>query len=353
MALWLLKQVDPCFSYTPYTGYSGYYWQELITPPRHFEESLWWVNSFYYVPQPYDLLCAWLIFKWIRWPSWNVKRYDFDAETGELKNIYDPPGGMFDYIDTIEVGGYGTHYASFNSTLKIKEVSWETRAPVSGGFETDLGVWAHNPIVNRQDGLLGFTSSWHFEVWDYLTKQRLWWVRLPTQAQDGGWENRERCWLTLTNGQVVKINYKYHRVELMSSVQGPLPDDVGYFCAFDQLRGRLAIFRHRPDAVDGACQCRLEFYRPIPKVAILTDPVPIRSPRVGKTVPFISHLAGDAGEGLGSYLVEASLLAPAQGQVLSPTNLTGQEGQTTVHYRAPTSTGTDTLQVETEVTEAD
>ena len=159
-------------------------------------------------------------------------------------------------------------------------------------------------------------------------------------------------WLVTQDGLIAKANYRLGRWEMLSTVQDPAPDALNYLCAFDAKRNRLAIFRQRPDAADGACQCQIEFYRPLCRVGRLTDPVPVSPLRAGTKVHLVAHLVGDSGEGIGGYLVNGELLDPAQGTLLTPVAGTELCGAVTFKYQAPAAVE-DTLKISATIVDGD
>ena len=58
---------------------------KLVTCPRHYKQGNSNLSHFYYDPGA-DLLRAIIVYSTTYWPSWDVQRLDFSAETGEWVN---------------------------------------------------------------------------------------------------------------------------------------------------------------------------------------------------------------------------------------------------------------------------
>lgn len=215
---------------------------------------------------------------------------------------------------------------------------------------------AHS-LVNREDGIvmLSMPGSAEMHFWDINSTPHVYIGKMtaPGVLADVCYEDRQRMWIVTRDGYLQKINYHLMRTELLTEVQERSPEDIHYLIAWDSKRFRLAIFRQRPDAADGSCASFIEFYRPLPKIDLLTDPVPIRPLRYGKHIPFSFHLVGTAGEGISPYMVEAALAAPADGHLERASMGTGQYGIGGVEYVAPDKTCVETLQLKATYTDGD
>ncbi|RJR45465.1 MAG: hypothetical protein C4567_03155 [Deltaproteobacteria bacterium] len=359
MALYPISVKAPCLTYhlwdgvAPFIHYNDY----LVTPPRVYDESLNSLGHFFYDPGT-DKLVGFATFSIYHWPGWAVYRYEWDPVTGAF--LGRSPASIFAmaWANHAGPGSYGAIYTTWRSCYAISEVKSSTLTHASGMWE--INPWTWNPqrifnfaVVNRENKIIAGVGSWYLETWDisgtpFLKGQ----LRLPQPLGYLAYEDRKHCWAITKNGLIAKANYQIPRWEMLSSVQDPSPDAVNYLCAFDTKRKRLAVFRQRPDAEDGACQCQLEFYYPLYRVAGLTEPVPVSRLRTGDLVRFVAHLYGDTGEGVASYLLHGELLEPATGQLLTP--MSGAElcGGATFRYRAP-GPGSDTLKISAVITDGE
>lgn len=357
MALYPVAAVSPCLSYNLWNGVQPQYLYNpyLIAPPRIYAEEISGIAQFFYEPGN-DLLVAYIMMNIIDWPGWAVYRYTWQAETGAFKEKVKKSVWLA-WINHAGNGSLNKIFTTRRDGSLIQEVTWDSLA-YQGGWQADPSAW--NPstlfnyaVVNLQDGLLAGVSSWSLDIWNISgTPSLKGSLRLPNTLGYLAYEDRRHCWITTKDGMVAKANYRIPRWEMLSAVQDPSPDAINYLCAFDTRRKRLAVFRQRPNAADGACRCQLEFYRPIYRVAGLTDPVPVSALRAGERVRFVSHLYGDAGEGVAGYMVNAALEAPALGEVLTPRGAAELNGAITFRYQAP-APGQDTLQLSAMITDGE
>jgi len=268
------------------------------------------------------------------------------VEAGSYGKVYGTGyffnNGVFEYnpITLSVIPGWGINY----NELPAADPWWVFSAPA-------------NSLVNREDGILMLNSSnssellfWNIKEQPYTFKGRM---NSPGKIIDVSYEDRYRMWTVTNEGYLHKINYHLLRTELLSEVQDKSPDDLAYLVAFDTKRHRLAVFIHRPDGPNGECRAKIHFYRPIPKVDLVTDPVPVRPVRYGKRVPFSFHLVGSAGEGISPYKVGAELEAPVDGSLMSHSVGTGQYGVGSVPYQAPMYGCSETLELEVDISDGD
>lgn len=359
MALQLIDTVAPCFDYEAYVGNPrGYYVYalELISPPRHYVESLISPKQFFYDPVE-DVYVAYATLDYAFWPSWRMYRLVWNGADGSLNEEYTDNSNIFfaHWTNHISVGGYDKFYATGNSFLDVKEISWKANT-WSGWTCFD---WAgrtppvfHQAIVNRKDKIVvGNSLSSVFYIFNYETHALLGKIGSLYTTNRGymSYESDTHFWVAYSTGQLAKINYSTRRHEMLSCVVSPDPEDISYRCAFDTSRKRLAILRHKPDAADGACRLQLEFYQPVPQASVITAPVPVHSLAAGERINFSAHVLGDAGEGIASQAVAATLALPAAGQLVTGRLTTGLNGSVNITYQAPDDNAAETLTVSTEV----
>jgi hypothetical protein len=97
----------------------------------------------------------------------------------------------------------------------------------------------------------------------------------------------------------------------------------------------------------------LEFYRPLYKVAGLTDPVPVSRVRAEEKVLFVAHLYGDNGEGVSPYTVNAALEEPVEGRLRTPFAGTELNGAASFRYQAPEVGCTEKLKLSATITDGE
>uniref|UniRef100_A0A7C3Z0V1 Uncharacterized protein n=1 Tax=Desulfobacca acetoxidans TaxID=60893 RepID=A0A7C3Z0V1_9BACT len=378
MSLWHIRTVSPCMEYIelgracytttpPLWGPDGLIYNgHLITCPRHYKQTTNDVANFFYEPGN-DRLIAHLLLNTTYWPGWDARRYEFDAETGKwlnrdsvLNRSSDSWIGIWGAAWTRDatMGSFNKIYACRNSETAIREISWRSAEPVEGGWWVDPYTW--NPksiysfaVVNRVDGLLAAASSWTLDCWRNIgtTPERFAQLRLPNVLNYLAYESRRNCWGITRDGIIVKADYQIPRWEMTSQVQNPAADARGYYITYDTKRKQAVVFRWLPDAADGACRSQLEFYYPVVKATLLTQPVPVTSLKAGERVMLVSHLVGDAGEGVTPYTVEGELLPPAEGYLATPVSGTEFNGRACFIYQAPWQTCTETLKVSANIEE--
>ena len=371
MGLWNIQTVAPCMSYVDFGScvpppgpalwgplgltYNG----QLITCPKHYRQTTNWVSNFFYEPEN-DRLIAHIVLTTTAWPSWDVRRYEFDAATGVQvgDSVFIGIWGAA-YTRAATMGSFNKIYACRNSEYYIREISWQYAEPVTGGWGVNPYTW--NPqslygyaVVNRVDDLLAAASNWTLDCWRTIstTPGRFAQLRLPNVISYLAYESRNYCWVITVDGVILKADYQIPRWEMISTVQNPETDTVKYFITFDTKRHRVVVFRQRSDAADGACQHQLEFYSPMVKAAQLTQPVPVTTLRTGNRIILAANLIGDAGEGVTPYTVNGSMAVPVEGRLATPFSGTGLNGQVCFQYQAPDDACTETLQLAVTVEES-
>jgi hypothetical protein len=392
MALWPLHSVSPCMTYEhcsdpwPYTAPFGLTFNHnLCEPPREYAVTLSetysgarYGNSFFYLPR----LDRYLLFhvSHARWINWEMGRWSFNGEGVEDKTYR---GGVslffygtlkFQRRSNVEVGSYGKVYGVDHWIKQMGEVSASNLSIVTDGWHLNYRqipgmpagvvsglVYITHCIVNREDGylVLRVANENRLRVWKWTgggvmgqdPEQFEYFGDLPIssgQVHDLAYEDRRHLWVVTEGGYLIKINYQRLRVEVFSRIADPDPEDLAYYLAWDQRRGRLGLLRHKPDAENGACRCTLEFYRPVPKMEALTEPVPIEPLRAGQRIPFVWQVTGDAGEGISGCLTKPELVEPATGRLRTAAVVTGRSGEALGEYQAATP-ATETLQVTAEI----
>jgi len=371
MSLWHIRTIPECIAYidhgkcynTPPSGwYEGQWWYNgyLVTCPRHYRQTINSIPNFFYEPGA-DKIIAHIILSTTYWPGWDARRYEFSAEDGSwvnreavLNRDPDTFTGIWGaaWTRAATMGSFNKIYACRNSETKIREISWRSADPVNGGWYVDPWTW--NPkstynfaVVNRVDNILAGVSSWTLDCWKNIdsTPQKYGTLRLPNMLDYLAYESRRNCWGITKDGAILKIDYQIPRYEGISLVQNPSPGAKGYRITFDTKRKQVVVLRWLPDATDGTCQCRLEFYYAVSKPAILTQPVPVTPLKAGERIMLVSHLVGDGGEGLTPYNIEAEMVPPVEGYLRTPVSGTELNGQACFVYQAPWETCTETIKL--------
>lgn len=288
------------------------------------------------------------------WPGWGIAWLKFSAETGQYIGRTILNGGILfnlTWSQWLGAGPYSKFYRLTQGTLLECDPIWLGAT----GWSSVISGWSPAPyalsnpcLVNPIDGLAVMCSGGSFAVYNLFASPPTLIGELLSPAYDFtglGIEDRSRCWVVTGSGVVLKANYAIPRWEVMSAVQSPAPDALKYLVTFDSFRKRVVVFRQRPDAANGACQSQIESYRPIYEAVGLTDPVPVEKVVAKANVRFVSHLYGDAGEGISAQTANVDLLPPVCGTVTSRMAVTELNGVIKMRYLAPSVAGADTLKV--------
>jgi hypothetical protein len=375
MSLWHIQTIAPCMEYSDFGSCFEppgpptppyYYGKNLITCPKHYQQSTMSVSHFFYDPAE-DVIKVLVVYSTTYWPSWDVQLLKFSPETGEWLNRTEvlakqSSAGIwgFAWTSAATMGSFNKIYATMNPTTAILEVDSNYLTEVDGGWSVNPNADPWDPhslyrfaVVNRVDQILAGGGSWTIDHWRNInsTPELFATTRLPSTISYMCYESRNYLWIISPDGTISKLDYKVPRYEMLSSVQNPELTAVGFKITFDTKRKRVVVFRQMPDAEDGACQHQLEFYYPMVNATALTAPVPITSLRAGGRVTFVSHLHGSAGEGVTPFTAEAELLSTPHGYLTSPFAGTELNGRITHGYVAPNESAEDTIQVTVDIEE--
>jgi hypothetical protein len=362
MSLWPINIATGIIEYDLCDGGTGIYAPDLCVDPKIYQESITDIGHFFYEPSN-DRLVAYLLTRKKAWPGWDAFRYEWSAETGALIRRTWVGVGASHYANHAGVGSFNKIFTTWKPDARITEVPWnDLTGWASPMWSIDPSTWTPSrafthAVVNLQDNLIvGVPFGPSIEIWDISGTPTLRAaLQLPNPLGYLAYESRETCWAITQTGLILKANYKENppRWEMLSSVQDPSPDALNYFITWDRKRERLAVLRQRPDATDGACQCQLEFYRPLVRVANMTDPVPVSRHRCGEVVEIVAHLYGTAGEGITPYRVTASLQAPAGGTLLRSEGISTVNGAVSFIYKAPDVIGEETVILEATINDGE
>jgi hypothetical protein len=393
MALWPIKNIGPMTWLYGRCDTNGCPATDMCTPPLEYCDRFTtgfggWrglINFFYYptydcffIPAVFDChpsisAGGYFIGYLVLDPETGQRRTEIEQSLAALPSVIS--GSIWNFLSTksVEAGSYGKVFVvrTFIFSTSIFEVDPGSLEAIDGGWSIDTGTLPNYPsewVVDGPDGaivnitddylaIVGASMVREGRVWKNVsgTPEYLGAVPVPADAiYDVAYENEQYFWVSMAGGYLMKVDYKNVRVEFFSQLPDVDADDRRYLIAWDQLRGRLAVLRQKTDdPTTGACRCTLEFYRPIGKAALLSDPVPVNSLRAGKHIPFIFHLLGTAGEPIAPYTIQAALDTPAKGALLSGFARSGVGGMGTVEYQASMVTGQDTLQLQATIADGE
>jgi len=307
--------------------------------------------------------------------------YTIHPETGSLELIFRGTSGGIGFAIqlqnqwTLANGGQGRLYA-YRSPLgggeAVMNIS-RTHYPFYTDYElanplltpTDIpNLDANQTIgptiswVNRaymQVGLGPFVSGIEniLEVYDIDTGNYRHGLTLPELVPLGtAWEDDERMWMLCaeassnsTRQTLVKYNFKYNVVELMTELQKGTTNDHQTMFAFDTKRKKICAVRIKDDSANGKYNNFYQVYAPQPVMSNLTVPVAIDI--VGPTNEkshFLTTLRGTKGESGGSRLLTVS--KTGSGTLVQNEIFTKKNGVGTVEYLGGTAGGSVTITVE-------
>ena len=302
---------------------------------------------------------------------WPVNLY-FDGETGAYLGGESAPWNLWQLLGYLPMiwspGSFGKIYSTAIDyvfpTYMLCEIDISTRLPIIA-MTVASNTW--NPVsyfsicsycMERQEAIIVESNPFgtnEIEVWDCsnplipVQKSKL---VPPGIVSNLCYENKELMWLVTEDGIIGKFNYELDspRWELLSSVQDPGGDTLGYQITYDSKRKRVVVFRIRADA-DGKNQSSIEFYRPYYVPSQITDPVPVNKLVGGYDVDFVGHLLGSAGEGVAAQTVIPSLSVGANGSLLTNVAPTSLNGSFLVRYQVGNSLYTDELELSADIGE--
>lgn len=156
-------------------------------------------------------------------------------------------------------------------------------------------------------------------AFNWTTGMYLWEMPVGGQPVAMALEDASRMYILFENRVVLLVDYE--RGEFLGasklpplSTGKPYGGDSGLDFIFDQVRmtwdrtyRRLLICEKTPNAADGSCTVRVRGYRVVPEPAYITQPVPLKVPRQGRTIPVLIQVVGDMAEGVGGYVVNTKV----------------------------------------------
>jgi len=300
---------------------------------------------------------------------WAANLY-FDGETGEYKYGIAAPWNLWQLLGYLPMvwspGSFGKVYSTAIDyalpTYMLCEIDVDTRLPVivmavpSNTWNPPVTFGICTYCMERQEAIIIGGSTFgedNIQVWncsDPYVPVRKSIIDVPGLISNLCYENKELIWMITEDGIIAKLNYELAspRYEMLSSVQDPGGDTLGYQVTYDTKRKRVVVFRIRADA-DGKNQSSLEFYRPYYVPSQITDPVPVKKIVGGQVTDFVGHLLGSAGEGVAAQTVIPSLSVGANGNLLTNVAPTSLNGSFLVRYNVGNSVYTDELELSADI----
>jgi hypothetical protein len=314
----------------------------LVVPPRIYSESLKTILGLYTrslvtanAEAVYSLVA---VIDRYTFTGAVIFRWDFDAVTGEQlgKTAFYPAGLVFAQMSQSPSGQLYNNDGQSGQTFPIDPV---TLAASGDGYAwsywhdgaTHAAV-AYAILVDPLAGLAvvrtnlnGNTEVSVHRLSDGDTVRR---IQVAGLVRSIAAETPGTCYVVATNGVVSVVDYLAGQVLGVFRVMASL---WSFEMAWDPVYRRLLLFEAEDDATDGACVSTIRGYRPVPVPVALTPPIPLRAPRLGRTVPVIMRAYGDAGEGVSGIRIGAT--ETGAGTLLSAAEPTDELGYAVVQER--------------------
>jgi len=319
------------------------------------------------------------IFDNYEYPGWRYNVYFIDASTGNTNNVFRGYGGLGAALQLLNQGpmcngprgkiySYQTGFAGGN----VMETSnWQVGLYTAYELANPILTTAQIPALNENvfmgpiiswinDRYVQLGASGLIESFSISTGTKLYEISLPELYPAGtAWEDDERAWflagdnifnpLGSTYQCLVKYNYRYNEVELVTEMQKQAAPDVAAFIAYDTRRKKLAAVRFKADASDGRQNNSFEIYAPQPVMSAITVPVSIDLVAPGADRShFITTLHGTRGESGGNRLITVSV--SGSGSVAQNEVFTQDSGTAMIEYSGATPAASNTITVSHEET---
>ena len=309
------------------------------------------LRGLFFDPNNEGVIVAVATMDYIYWPSWNNKRWEFDANDGTLirhgsfignsfygYSFYQGAGGELYQLQI--TGGAYLVTADYQLSDFIDQDTYD--AISLGPFMVDR---ARNRIVMassnefRQIGVYNFTSGALIERFD-----------LPDAVVDVCHGGGTKVYILLANNAVVGLDYVsgwYFEYVKVPYIGIGHDNRGGVRITYDKRFQRLLACWITPDAEDGASTTRIHGYRNRPVPTHVCKPIPLRRLRASEKSPVWVKAIGDLGEGLlSTATVEATVEpsrivrteVPLDGAGEGVTEISGvSEGSETVDVSVPTT----------------
>ena len=324
------------------------YYDYLLVPPRLYSEFMYTVMALYVQRErtPYSDFTIHLlgVTNMTKWPSWALRHWKFDGDTGVFLGYGATPAGFLLTADVVE-GAEGSLWIS----VAVPTGDWNELNPVTmlvdASSTLDNAKYGNpaaieTPLVDRTNNIL--MRSWGAGV----NKVRLYnfatgaWIRditlsgAPLQILA---ESERHAYIHCSNNMFNLVDYVAGTV--LSTFRAPLPLTGSIKYAWDKFHRRLLAFQAVADNADGSSASVIRGWYPVPQAVRLTKPVPLLAPRINKKIPCLLRLIGDAGEPVSGVNVAASATGAGAVTVPGATNNNGEA----IIYQTSITPGSTTL----------
>lgn len=324
MALSLILRNQDFYTYRDCTAaIVGGPYGAYCTGLSQYRESIALLDSFVYdaAADRYRYVC------WhnqVDYPSWDIWTGTIHPETG-VRETHVSTGGYaavgHAWTSTSWNGGLNKRYALYlgAGVVEITEaISLPTVYQIANPVLTvtqipNMIYTQHGVIISPERRYAMFLDAVEGVVtYDYSNHPAVAVKKWTQPFHEGnpwslGYENDEIAWILYSDvffgssagshQSLVKYNYFRNQFELVSEIQQGVGTDLMARIAFDTKRKKLAVFRVKADAANGAAVNAFELYSPHPAMSRVTVPVNITRLAPDTRTQFRTHLLGTKAEG--------------------------------------------------------
>jgi len=197
---------------------------------------------------------------------------------------------------------------------EMGQAHFENAPTIGGPFAMDdqsAGGGTYLQPVGRGGGVAALG------VWTLTTGKWRYDIVVPHQVMDIALEDPSRAYLLLANRTVALLDYT--RGEILGAAKipplkegqvygdGGLHLTAGARIAYDRMYKRLMLIEPWPDNPNGSCATVVRGFSLVNEPNRLTTPFPLKVPRMGRTVPVLVQVVDDLNQGVGNFIVEATV----------------------------------------------
>lgn len=273
--------------------------------------------------------------------SMSVGNWRFDGRTGKLlareplRPTVTAPGNAVGLINGMNQARSGALWVTSFYTDYIGKFRLEPAATINGDRQTAPNTrwttyndaWVHISHWTYEDGshpiayyewalddkldVFIMILNGELQCFTNSTGKIKYRATLPANAARIALEDDSRMYVLMANG--VLMLYDYIRGEVLGSTRmPPILNDRSYWntniqLAWDATFKRLLVFDIVPNKADGLCASVVQGFRPVPEATRITMPIPLKVPRQRRTVPVLAQVVGDMNEGVGGYVIGATV----------------------------------------------
>lgn len=326
----------------PTYGGSGIYNGSIPNPYVEKLQDIWGLTvSLQPLPTSPESIYVWMTMARKQWPSFSFAYYRFNATDGQfIDRIGDSVSGQSLFLaggtTTARSGAlwfrhiYGTQIVKVqlgvSATLLVgdEDKQPDSWAPILDS-EVSIGDFSGDPNGDPNSfspayavddskvaggGYLLNCSSGKIHVYRWTDGTHVHTFTVPSQPVALALEDSGRAYVLAENRVLYLLDYARGEILGASKIPGPREQPsyaIGTRMCWDPVYRRVLIFEKTTDDVDGGSTLRVRGYRQVPEPVRLTTPIPLKAPRQRRTIPVLVQALGDLNEGVGAYVLEATV----------------------------------------------